>query len=138
MEAMEIVESSVEPIQYPDMRAEVVEAVRALSDPDYQHRVWIRHEYPRENFYDDFTTNVNILFDDVCVLPEPQDRVGVVLHPGEVETMRALGEVLEPLIDQLGDASDARYLEHPQWPTVIDRARRAYGLLSQNDSPRLG
>lgn len=130
---MEVVEPPAEPIQYPDMRAEVVDAVRSLSDLDYQQRVWIRREYQREGFYDDFTTNVNILFDDVCVLPAPQERLGVLLHPDEVGAMRLFGDVLGPLIDELGDVSDARYLEHPQWPEVVARARRAYELLSQND-----
>ncbi|MGI8307131.1 hypothetical protein [Saccharopolyspora hattusasensis] len=33
---MEIVEPPVEPIRYPEMRSEVVDAVKSLSDPDYQ------------------------------------------------------------------------------------------------------
>ena len=134
METVEIVESAVESLQYPDMRAEVVDAVRSLADPSYQQRVWIRREYPEEGFYDDLTTNVNILFDDVCVLPEPEQRVGVVLYPSEVGVMKELGDVLDPLIDELGDVSDARYLEHPQWAEVVRRAQRAYEVLHQNDS----
>ncbi|WP_143061026.1 SCO4402 family protein [Saccharopolyspora shandongensis] len=134
MEAVEIVEPPVESIRYPEMRAEVIDAVRSLSDLDYQRRVWIRHEYPQDGFYDDLTTNVNILFDDTCVLPEPEQRVGVVLHFSEVEAIKALGEVLDPLIGELGDASDGQYLEHPQWPEVVTRAQRAYQILSRHEN----
>lgn len=127
-------EKAVEPIRYPDMRAEVVGAVKALADPDYQQRVWIRQEFPHENFYDDFTQKAHILFDDVLVLPEPESAVGDVLYPNEVDALRALGEVLDPLIDELGEAPDARYLDHPQWAEVIRKAENAYRVLSNNDS----
>ncbi len=130
MEAVEIVEPPVDPIRYPDMRAEVIDAVASLADPDYQQKVWIRREYPQPGFYDDLTTNINILFDDVCVLPNPHTRVGIVLHPGEVDAMKKLGDVLDPLIDELGDAPDTQYLNHPQWPEVITRARQALHTLS--------
>ncbi|GGI76806.1 hypothetical protein GCM10011581_12400 [Saccharopolyspora subtropica] len=133
MEDVEAVESPVDPIRFPDMRAEVVLAVKSLADPDYQQRVWIRHEYPHEGFYDDFTQNVHILFDDTCVLPEPHQRVGSVLFPNEVDVMKALGDVLDPLIDELGDASDAQYLAHPQWTEVVHRASNAYQVLHAND-----
>ncbi|MBB5157350.1 SCO4402 family protein [Saccharopolyspora phatthalungensis] len=134
MEAVEVVESPVEPVRYPSMRAEIVLAVKALSDPDYQQRVWIRRQYPHENFYDDFTQNAHILFDDTCVLPDPETGVGDVLYPDEVGVLRALGEVLDPLINELGNVSDERYLQHPQWAEVLRRSERAYRVLSQNDS----
>lgn len=131
---MEIMEPPVDTIRYPQMRAEVLEAVRALSDPDYQQRVWIRGEYPHEGFYDDLTTNIHTLFDDVCVLPDPHTRVGVVLYPDEVEALTGLGQHLDPLINELGDAADAHYLEHPQWTSVVAAARRSYETLRRNDT----
>lgn len=134
MEAVEVVESPVEQIRFPEMRTEVVLAVRSLSDPDYQQRVWIRGEYPRENFHDNFTENVHVLFDDVVVLPDPQVGVGAVLYPDEVDAMKALGEVLDPLIDELGNVDDAAYLAHPKWAEVVHRAKNAYQVLHANDN----
>lgn len=134
MEAVEIVEPPVDPLRYPEMRAEVIDAVTSLADPDYQQKVWIRREYPQPGFYDDLTTNINILFDDVCVLPDPQTRVGIVLHPNEVDAMKALSNVLDPLIDELGDAPDTQYLNHPQWTTVVTTARQARQTLIHNDT----
>ncbi|TWF93477.1 SCO4402 family protein [Saccharopolyspora dendranthemae] len=136
MEAVEIVEPAVTPLRYPEMRAEVIDAVTSLADPDYQQKVWIRREYPQPGFYDDLTTNINILFDDICVLPDPQTRVGIVLHPNEVDVMKALSDVLEPLVDELGDASDAQYLNHPQWARVVAAARHARQTLIQSDAAK--
>ncbi|MBQ0923049.1 SCO4402 family protein [Saccharopolyspora endophytica] len=133
MEAVEIVEPAVTPLRYPEMRAEVIDAVTSLADPDYQQKVWIRREYPQPGFYDDLTTNINILFDDVCVLPDPRTRVGIVLHPSEVDAMKALGDVLDPLVDELGDATDAQYLNHPQWTNVVTAAQHARHTLMHSD-----
>jgi hypothetical protein len=40
---------------YPTARWQVMLAVAALSDREYQDRVWIRHELPHENYYDSLT-----------------------------------------------------------------------------------
>lgn len=133
MEAVEVVEPPVGRIRYPEMRNEVVLAVKALSDPDYQQRVWVRKEFPHENFYDDFSQKVHILFDDLTVMPEPHTAVGDVLYGNEVEPMQALSDVLDPLIDQLGDVSDADYLAHPRWAEVVRLASSAYRVLRAND-----
>lgn len=133
MEAVEVVEPPVEQIRYPNFRAELVYAVRALSDPDYQQRVWVHGEVPAEGRYD-FTHSVHILFDDMSVLPDPQIGVGAVLYPDEVDVMKALGEVLDPLIDELGNVNDAAYLAHPKWAEVVRRAKNAYQVLNANDN----
>ena len=125
--------SSATSVRYPHMRAEVVLAVQSLADTAYQQRVWTRREYPHDGFYDDFTQNVNILFDDTGVLPDPASAVGDVLHRGEVDPMAALGNVLDALIDELGDANDSHYLEHPRWPHVVRAAQAACTILTTND-----
>lgn len=134
MEAVEVVESSVEQIRYPNFRAELVQAVRALSDPDYQQRVWVEGEVPAAGRYD-FTHCIHILFDDMSVLPEPEKgSVGAVIYPNEVDAMKALGGVLDPLIDELsGTATDAAYLTHSKWAEVMRRAKNAYQVLRAND-----
>lgn len=127
-------ESSITPVRHPSMRAEVVLAVRSLADPAYQHRVWIRREYPQATFFDDLTQNVNILFDDTGVLPDPASAVGDILYPNEVDTMTTLGNALDPLIDELSNADDAQYIHHPQWTYVVRSAQAAYAALNTNAS----
>ena len=126
-------ESSLSSVRHPNMRAEVVVAVQSLADPAYQQRVWLRHKYPHDGFYDDFTQNVNILFDDTGVLPDPASAVGDILHRSEVDPMAALSNVLDPLINELCDATDSQYIDHPQWPHIVRASQVAYAALITNN-----
>ncbi|MEO7261620.1 MAG: hypothetical protein ABI047_10255 [Jatrophihabitantaceae bacterium] len=94
-----------------------------MSDAEHQQKAWIRRECPQLDYFDDFTQNVHVLYDDCQVLPEPTSRLWSVLLPGdEVDRLRALGKVLDPLIDELGDAPDAVYLADPRWAAVRSTA----------------
>ncbi len=121
-------------IEFPEMRAEVVRSVEALADPEYQQRVWIKREYPSTPYYDDLDMNIHTLFDDTEVLGDAQGAVGTILHPDEVHSFTMLFEAFNPLIDDLGDASDDAYLAHPRWPLVVERARAALATLRAGDS----
>ncbi|TCK20424.1 SCO4402 family protein [Pseudonocardia endophytica] len=136
MEDLAIMESPVETIRYGDFRAAVVDALRVLADPEYQERVWIRHEFPPGIKYDELDYRVHILFDDMVVLPDPEPAIGALIYPDEVDTLRALGAVFESLIDELGDVGDAEYLAHPRWTDVVRGAAEAYRVLHANDVAR--
>lgn len=133
---MVIVGQAVNPVRFPAMRAEAAGAVRALADPEYQQRVWIRREFPTPKFYDDFTTNVHILYDDTSVLDAPEDCVGTVLHEDEVGGAQALAAALDPLIEDLDDEPDAVYLADPRWKAVVQAARDLLTVLEANGVPR--
>lgn len=120
-------------IRYPEARVQVLAAVEALADPEYQRRVWIRGELPKPEYVDDLTVNVHILFDDFTVLPDPAPRAGYSLYPDEVEPLRALGAVLDPLLDELDGQPDERYLEHPQWTEVVRAAASAWTVMRANE-----
>lgn len=127
---MEELGSSVSEVRYPDLRRYVINAVAALSDLQYQKKVWIDRDYPHENYYDDLDTNIHTLYDDYRILPEPESALGDILIDGdEVERLRTLGRVLGPIIDELGDAPDAQYLSHPSWPAVIKAAGASLSAL---------
>lgn len=119
-------------VRYPQLRAQVRDAVSSFADPAYQRRVWIERTYPTPTFYDDLAMNVATLFDDVVVLPDPAPAVGAVLHADEVAPLRALGEALEPLVEELRDADDATWLDDPRWPVVVDAAAGALRVLDAN------
>ena len=117
---------AVSDVEFPAMRREVLTSLAALSDPEYQQKVWVQREYPRLNYFDDLTQNVHVLYDDCQVLPEPDGRLWSVLLPGdEVARLRALDKALGPLIDELGDAPDAVYLADPRWGAVMSAAALA-------------
>ncbi|MGV9296830.1 SCO4402 family protein [Amycolatopsis sp. NPDC003676] len=121
-------------IRFPGIRAQIVSAVVSLSDRDYQERVWIRRELPHPDYYDEFDLAVHSLFDDSQILPAPAPGcVGELIYADEEFPLARLGEVLGPLVDELGDVPDADYLNSPQWPEVIRRAKAVREIMERNE-----
>src|SRR5215217_473947 len=117
---------SVNAVEFTAMRREVLRALAALSDGDYQMLAWVSGQHRGIGAHDDLTQNVHILYDDCQVLPMPESRLGPILLPGdEVDRLRALDRILGRLIDDLGDAPDTAYLADPRWAEVISAAGRA-------------
>lgn len=119
-------------VKYPHMRSEVIEAVRALSDPRYQGTSWGRHE-EGVSFYDDFTLNVHILYDDCMVLPDPRVAVPDVLHAGEISAFIELERALGPMIQDLGEKPDGAYTNDPRWRRVVEAAASALLVMQRLD-----
>ena len=112
------------------MRREVINALAALSDRQYQKRVWIDHILPQDNYYDDLTLNIHILYDDCAVLPEPETRIGTVLVDGdEIGRLIDLERVLGPMIAGLGEAPDVEYMADPRWSAVLAHAGSALSAM---------
>ncbi len=121
---------AVNEVQFPSMRDEVVEAVEALADTEYQWSAWVRHELPVGG-YDDFNLAIHILFDDTTVAEDPDRTIGVFLRSQEeADAMRKLGRQIRGLFDELGtELSDEEYLRSPGWPAVVAAAKEAREVL---------
>lgn len=104
-------------VQFPRMRDEVIAALRSLSDRRHQDLQWGVYD-PDVTYYDDLALVVHVLYDDCQVLPDPASSVGAVLLPEEVEPLRRLSDVLDPILDELRDRPDVDYLAHDQWKDV--------------------
>lgn len=120
------------PVQFPEMREDAIEALRALADVDYQRRVWVHREYPHPGFYDDLTYNINVLYDDVAVMDDPHGKVGVVLEDNdEAKAIESLGRHLDSVLGQAGpDATDAEVISRPDWSGVVKAAAVALHAMS--------
>jgi hypothetical protein len=117
-------------VLYRAARSQVMFAVAALSDPDYQQRVWIRQEVPHPGYHDSLDMTVHTLFDDCAVLPNPRDAVGTVLVDGpEIERLNKLGQALDALIDDLKERPDDDYVRDRRWGQVIEYARDALSAM---------
>ncbi len=119
-------------ITYPEMRLEVIEAVRALADPAHQHTRLGRYE-EGVNYYDDLTLNVHTLYGDCMVLPDPQSAVPTLLYGEEVPAFQELEAALGPMLDDLRDAPDVAYLDDPRWSRVVASAGTALELMQRCD-----
>ncbi|WP_370949661.1 hypothetical protein AB5J62_19435 [Amycolatopsis sp. cg5] len=113
-------------VTYPAMRANIVEALRAMADPEHQNRVWLREEYARDGSYDDFTLHINS-FDDLQMRDFPERTVGDILrNKEELQAIRAVNDALATLFDRLGyQLSDEEYVNSPEWPQVVKTASAA-------------
>ena len=121
-------EHTVNHVEYPEMRAEVVHALRALADLDYQQRVWVRHELPHPNYYDEFALEIHILYDDTRLLELLDEaKTGEVLRDeDEREALRPLRDALDTLFDRHGmKLTDEQYMTTPEWTAVVSAAQAA-------------
>lgn len=118
-------------VRFPDMRREVIEALQALSDPEYQRRVWVDRNYPQPGFYDDLTHNINVLYDDTSVAEDPQGQIGLTLENAEeVAAMERLTAVLDPILDSLPTKiDDGAVISLPDWGAVVRAAREAVDII---------
>ena len=116
--------------KYPAMRWSVLDALASLADEEYQREMWTGNSLPRSDWFDDLTLNINILFDDCEVLPDPEKALGAVLVPGDdIERLRRLGAVLSRLIDRHGNKPDINYLNDPEWQEVVRLADLALAAM---------
>jgi hypothetical protein len=121
-------------VELPEMRKSVIDAVGSLADVAYQKRVWVNRIYPTNGYYDDFTLNVNILFDDTLVLEDPYACVGSILVSlAEADSMVVLANSIVRLLDVEGrNRCDLDYLNSPLWAEVVSAAQNSYIILVAN------
>lgn len=118
---------------YPQMRLEVIAALRSLGDPKHQRLQWGRWREGVE-YYDDLALDIHILYDDTGVLPHPEGATPAVLFPAEVSAFRALAAALGPLIDEHGERGEEVYLRDPRWASVIAAASEALAVMEQTEA----
>lgn len=120
-------------VRFPDMRNEIVRAVKALADPEYQWSAWVRRELPPGR-YDEFDHRIHVLYDDTQVLEDSAAAIGVYLcSREEADAMKKLAAALDALFDELGtDLSDEDYLRAPAWSSVVVAAREALSSLENH------
>jgi hypothetical protein len=119
-------------IEFPEMRHEVIAAIRSLSDPRHQ-KLRGGGQLVGINYSDALTLNLHVLYDVCRVLPSAEDAVPAVLHDSEVQVFRPLDTALNPMIADLGERPDADCLADPRWESVVATARSALAVMEAAD-----
>lgn len=114
-------------LTYPNMRAELVEHLADLSDPDK-----IEHGGPTGSLLD---YAVNFLFDDTVLAEDAKQAVGWFLRDeSEATAVQAITHALNSVFDVHGtDKSDAEYARCAEWGAVVTSAQAAHRLLVHAD-----
>lgn len=125
-------------LKRPEMRHELLDVLKDLSDPNYQKRAWVDREFPPGVRYDELDYKVHFLFDDTLLAEDPARTIGWILrNEEEAYAIRRLASAIDRAIDAVGkDGSDADYICSDQWPEVVDAAKAARQLLQSNDNVR--
>ncbi len=123
-------------IKFIEMRQELIETLRALSDKKYQESAWVRGEFPEGIEYDNFDLAVHFLFDDTCLAERPEDLIEYCLiDQEEAQLVHTVTESIGKLLSELGnDKSDLEYISSPLWNTVIQTATKAYQIIKSNQT----
>ena len=120
-------------LKYPEMREELIGHLYALSDFDYQHRVWVLGESDEKTgtLHDEFDYAVHFFFDDSWLVSDPSSTVGWILHDqAEVVKISKLIESLELIFQKYGTKlSDAEYIRLSEWGAVLAAAKDAAILI---------
>ncbi|MGW5261781.1 SCO4402 family protein [Microbispora sp. NPDC004025] len=120
--------STARRVQWPERRADVLNALQALGDRDYQEQHWrAGHGWP------DLTAAVHWLIDDTSI-----DQAGarslipqLFQNEREADRVQLVVDALLRVLDDLGPiAPDDAYLDHPAWVSVLHAADAALQVLA--------
>lgn len=113
------------------MRRELLDALTALADRDYQRRVWERREDPGVGRYYGWDMAVHALFDDAPLEQGSSSVVGTLLR--DEDEARAVDRVVAALNDVFAEtgveAPVEKVLRSAGWPRVVETAALAAKLL---------
>jgi len=114
-------------MQYPNMRAELLEYLQDLADIDYQQQAWVRDEAAPGAEHDTLDHAIHFLFDDTSLAVAPEAAIGVFLvDQEEARAVHTVTQAIDALLHRYGTSlSDAAYLAKPEWGQVVQAATLA-------------
>jgi hypothetical protein len=113
-------------LKYPDMRRELFAAVSALSGT-------------RSSFAE-FDFAVHIIFDDLSLIKNPGDAVGIVLiDEQESSQILAVAKAIETLLSRFGNnLSDEQYRAKREWSGIELESLKMWKMMVSNTPDLLG
>lgn len=115
-------------IDFPEMREELIEYIKGLSDLEYQKEYWGKVHPTNPNFYDDFNQTIHFLYDDSNIAQDPDSWIGLVLISQEESSLiKTLNNQIECLFKSYGTKlSDEDYMNKPGWKNIISTSQKLY------------
>ena len=121
-------------MKFLEMRHELIETLKALSDREYQQLAWVQKKFPGGIEYDEFDCAVHFLFDDTHLAENPEDYIGYCIKSKqEAQLILTVTRSIDRLLSELGnDLSDLEYISSPLWEEVVRSAKQAYKAIKAN------
>lgn len=119
-------------IDFPEMREELIEYIKELSDLEYQKRYWGKVNPTSPNFYNDFNQTIHFLYDDSNIAEDPDSWIGLVLISQEESSLiKTLHNRIECLFKSYGTKlSDEDYMNTLEWKNIISISLKLYIALT--------
>jgi hypothetical protein len=121
------------PVKFPDMRADLLQATRDLSDERFHCEVWTHPTMPPPDNRFPFGEAISYIVDDLDMAHQ-QSLVGTVLtDETELALFLDLSSALNAMLNRIGP--HATYVEasaSPEWDQVKSAARTLAEKLSTN------
>lgn len=113
-----------------EMREELVDYIKVLSDRQYQEKFWVRQERTVDIQHDELDYAIHFLFDDTDLARDPNSTIGFLLKgASEVEVISSLIFIIDDVFNKYGTGlTDEQYMATPEWVDVICAAKMALDL----------
>lgn len=128
-------------VEFPAMRSTLISCIRSLADTDYQWKVWIQRQCPREKYFGSFDLALESFYNDLSLDLFPlQDFIGGFLKDEhEVHALKVFMEILDEMPADWKKANNTlqeqtQIIKHPYWKTVTKAASELYTELTGGDS----
>ena len=117
-------------MKYPEMRQELLIAIKVLSDLEYQKQNWLANKNGKNDCFDNV---IHFLYDHADFMEEPEETIDLfVKDERELKAILKVMESLEELFNLLGtNASDLDYVNSQKWIDVVTSAKDAIQILKQ-------
>ena len=115
-------------VEWPEGREEIITNVIALSDIDFQKRVWLHQDKWEEVGYGNFDLAVHCFFDDHSLLSEDtHSAIGIyLLDANEADAIKILTLKIDQILGRYGTSlKDEQYIEKPEWQEILNAAKVA-------------
>ena len=122
-------------VEFPSMRDDMIYYLERLQDEDFQRKAWVEKNF--ENGQTPFDDIIHFFFDDTKLSQDPSDCIGAfLLNEEEADAIRAVTSNIDLMVEHHGwKDTDAEHLGLPEWPAIVEAARRAHALISPGTPP---
>jgi hypothetical protein len=119
-------------LQFPWMRAQLVEHIRGLAAFEYQKENWTAAKRAASN-YDEFDEIIHFLFDDTVLERDTEAAIGTILYDKrEVLAVKVIVAAIDAVLQEYGILREEEYLDKPEWMDVVAHAATALPILEAN------
>ena len=122
-------------LKYKEVREALVSYIRSLADKNYQQKIWVNIEIPKNGY----ESNSNIVINGIsdCIDWDfPEKSLGdILLNDEEIKLLKELLNLIDKVLDSLlYDVPDSKLIESEFWEKVVAKSKELYTLMTNGKS----